>query len=489
MLWSCPAPRGATVVCAIAAFLLLPGITGGAFAQESNSDSSSESIGDLRREAADLRVLLDKLQKRIDHLEAASQAGQPNAPSAQPAQIAQSQPPPIANQALAEQPGPAPSKTPDAGLLGGTTVNLLLDTYYEYNFNDPIGRANLLRAYDVTSNTFALNQAALVLENAPKPDEGKRWGARLDLQWGQATQTLQGNSANEPRPDIYRALFQAYGTYVAPVGRGLTVDFGKWASSLGIEGNYTKDQMNYSRSYWFDFLPFYHMGLRANYNFNDQFGVHYWLVNGTQQTEAFNGFKDQGFGFAWQPHKTLNWTVNYYLGQEHPDTVYYPGGAPAGLGNLPTLQGVPFNPIPSAPTGKLHIFDSYVTWQASPMLAFAMEGDWVIERDFNHSAPAHTDGGALYGRYQLTPKVALAGRAEYLSDRGGLFSGATQALKETTFTVEYKFAEAFLVRWEWRRDFSNLPYFYSSTLGILKREQNTAGIGLVWWFGGKTGTW
>jgi hypothetical protein len=169
--------------------------------------------------------------------------------------------------------------------------------------------------------------------------------------------------------------------------------------------------------------------------------------------------------------------------------VYYPGGAPAGLGNLPTLQGVPFNPIPSAPTGKLHIFDSYVTWQASPMLAFALEGDWVIERDFNYSAPAHTDGGALYGRYQLTPKVALAGRAEYLSDRGGLFTGATQALKETTLTVEYKFAEAFLVRWEWRRDFSNLPYFYSSTLGILKREQNTAGIGLVWWFGGKTGTW
>jgi hypothetical protein len=29
----------------------------------------------------------------------------------------------------------------------------------------------------------------------------------------------------------------------------------KWASSLGIEGNYTQDQMNYSRSYWFEFLP------------------------------------------------------------------------------------------------------------------------------------------------------------------------------------------------------------------------------------------
>ena len=33
--------------------------------------------------------------------------------------------------------------------LRGTTINLALDTYYEYNFNHPVGRVNLLRAYDV----------------------------------------------------------------------------------------------------------------------------------------------------------------------------------------------------------------------------------------------------------------------------------------------------------------------------------------------------
>ena len=39
----------------------------------------------------------------------------------------------------------------------------------------------------------------------------------------------------------------------------------KWASSLGVEGNYTQYQINYRRSYWFNYLPFYHMGARANY--------------------------------------------------------------------------------------------------------------------------------------------------------------------------------------------------------------------------------
>ena len=35
------------------------------------------------------------------------------------------------------------------------------------------------------------------------------------------------------------------------------------------------------------------MGVRVNYRFTDAVAVNYWLTNGTQQTEAFNNFKDQ----------------------------------------------------------------------------------------------------------------------------------------------------------------------------------------------------
>jgi Putative beta-barrel porin-2, OmpL-like. bbp2 len=397
-----------------------------------------------------------------------------------------------ATPALQSSPTPAPQTTAAeaahiADLLHGTTINLYFDGYYGYNFNEPIGRVNRLRAYDVSSNAFSLSQADLILENAPDPANGKRFGVRFDLQYGQATQTVQGNPANEPRPDIYRNIFQAYGTYVIPIGNGLTVDFGKFASSLGLEGNYAKDQMNYSRSFWFSYLPFYHEGIRANYKFNDKFALNYWMVNGTQQTEPFNGFKDEFFGLNIQPKKTINWNVNYYLGQENPDVMYFPnGGAPP---DSPTEQGVPFQPIHPSPQGKLHIFDSYVSWQATPKLSLALEGDYVIQRLQTYSPPLHVDGGAVYARYQIAPKIAIAGRAEYLSDRGGLFSGTTQALKETTFTTEYVFADGFLVRGEWRRDASNQPYFYTNLLGVLKKEQNTATLGVIWWFGGKQGTW
>lgn len=447
----------------------------------------ADNSAELKQQIAELRLLVEKLQTRVDELEKHSQIQPETSPAGSPSQSTNAAPQQQAQtQTTASQPAlTSPSVGPD--FLHGTTINLLMDGYYGYNFNDPIGRVNLLRAYDISSNAFSLNQAALVLENAPDRDNGKRFGVRLDLQYGQATETLQGNPLNEPRPDIYRNVFQAYGTYVFPVGKGLTVDFGKFASSLGLEGNYTKDQINYSRAYWFDFLPFYHMGVRVNYKFNDKIAFNYWIINGTNQTEPFNGFKDEFLGFTITPSKNVTWNVNYYLGQEHADVKFFPnGGAPP---NAPTEQGLPFEPIVNPPAGKLHIFDTYVSWQTTPKLTLALEVDDDIERLFTYSAPSHTDGGAAYLRYQLTPKVALAGRAEYLSDRGGLFSGVTQALKETTFTTDYKFADGFLARGEWRRDFSNQPYFLTDILGVLKKEQNTATLGLVWWIGGKQGSW
>jgi hypothetical protein len=124
-----------------------------------------------------------------------------------------------------------------------------------------------------------------------------------------------------------------------------------------------------------------------------------------------------------------------------------------------------------------------------------LEGDYVIQRLWRNqspgesSAPSHAIGGAAYARYQFSPKFAAAGRAEYLSDRGGLFSGLTQALKETTATFDYKLGDGFLMRYEWRRDFSNQPSFLTSTQGLLSKEQTSATLGLVWWWGRKEGAW
>jgi len=144
-----------------------------------------------------------------------------------------------------------------------------LEGFYQYNWNRPYDRINLLRAYDTRANVFGIQQAAIVVESVPAVDEGRRFGARVDLQFGQATETVQGSPANEPRPDVYRNIWQAYGTYVFPVGRGLQTDFGKFASIIGYETNYAKDNNQFSRAYLFNFLPFYHSGLRVTLPISD----------------------------------------------------------------------------------------------------------------------------------------------------------------------------------------------------------------------------
>jgi len=442
------------------------------------SEGLQQRVGELEGEVAELKRIVKELQSN------SPPSGSQSVPNAQLTSSPQPQSVSVEPSTL------TPQDRASLDFMRDTTINIGLDGYYEYNFNAPIGRVNLLRAYDVLSNNFNLSQASVIFDHPPDVAAGRRFGGRLDLQFGQATDTLQGNPSNEPRPDIYRNIFQAYGTYIVPVGRGLNVDFGKWASSLGIEGNYTKDQMNYSRSYWFNFLPFYHMGFRVSYPVNDKLALNYWLINGTNQVEATNGFKDELFGFTATPRKTVSWTMNYYFGQEHPDRISVPPTSP-----IPVQPGLSFAPIIPAPDGRLHIFDSYVSWQATPKLTLAIEGDYVIERLWRNSAPgessapSHTDGGAAYLKYQLTSKFAFAARAEYLSDRGGLFSGLNQALKETTATFDYNVADGFLMRYEWRGDFSNQPSFLTSVQGVLSKQQNTATLGLVWWWGRKEGTW
>ncbi len=442
------------------------------------TQARSQSATSSQTEVQQLRELVLKLQARVDELEK-KQASSPR-PAAQA---------PADDQAAQANSAPPTIGKEDRAVLEffkGTTINGAIDGYYGYNFNQPIGRVNLLRAYDVTSNSFSLNQADFIIEHAPNLDAKQRFGVRLDFQYGQATETLQGSATNELRPQVYRPVWQAYGTYVFPAGTGLTVDFGKWASSLGVEGNYNKDQINYSRSYWFDFLPFYHMGFRATYNFTPKVNFTYMLTNGAQQVEDFNGFKSQHFSLVLKPNSTLTWTANYYVGQEQRDVnaVLNPG-FPTG----PTQPGLPTTSITPTPDGREHILDTYVTWNTTPRLTLVGEGDYMINRLFSNSAPQHVAGGAGYARYQLTPKFALAGRGEYLSDRGGLFSGLAQALKETTATAEYKFADGFLGRMEWRRDFSNQPFFLTDVPGKLKQAQNTATLGLIWWFGQKQGSW
>lgn len=423
---------------------------------------------------------ITKLEERLAALEnrtakpvATSPASQPVA--SQPVESASSgSRPPVKKE----------SNLPD--WLKDTTINAYFDGYYMWNTHRPLGRVNLLRAYDVTATNFSINQTGLIIERTPAPDAGRQWGYRLDLMYGQATETLQGGAQNEPRPQVYRPVFQAYGTYVVPVGKGLTVDFGKWASALGFENNYTKDQINYSRSYFFNFLPFYHMGFRTSYNLSDNVSLGYWLVNGANQTEDFNGFKSQLAEVILKTRKNFSWTLNYYAGKEQRDVapVLNPGIPP-----ILSQPGLSITPIFPIPRGRLHVMDTYAALSVTDKLTLAGEFDHVINRVKTNSPAQGITGGAAYLKYQFAPRFYFGQRYVRFNDRAGLFSGTKQSLNDITSTFAFRPADGFETRLEYRRDFSSAPFFLTSDPGRLKKDQNTITLGLLWSFGGKQGIW
>ena len=339
------------------------------------------------------------------------------------------------------------------------------ETYYQFNANRPHDRVNLLRAYDTRANVFSIQQVAIVIESIPAVERGRRFGARVDLQFGQATETVQGSPVNEPRPEVHRHLWQAFGTYVFPIGRGLQADFGKFASNLGFETNYAKDNSHFSRAYLFNFLPFYHSGARLTLPVSDELTLMYALTNGIQQTEDFNNFKSNHFAAILKLSANVTWTVNYYFGREQPD-----------------------HELPDGPDGVFRVIDTYLTYAVTPALSFGVNANYASNEVHERNDALSLQGTATYARYQVSKPVALALRYERLDD-AGLFGAVDQVLHEVTATVEYKLAEGFLTRGEYRRDWSNRQFFTTRIPDALRDHQNTFTLGLVWWFGNKRGAW
>jgi hypothetical protein len=163
--------------------------------------SQPETAQKLQERVTQLESEVTELKTLVKQMQSSSQVQPPDNSGAVAAESVQSK----------TEPGQAYATTEDRtnlDFLKGTTINVGIDTNYTYNFNHPVGRVNLLRAYDVLSNNFNLNQASVIFDHPPDLAAGRRWGGRLDLQFGEATDTLQGNPSNEPRPDIFRNIYQ-----------------------------------------------------------------------------------------------------------------------------------------------------------------------------------------------------------------------------------------------------------------------------------------
>jgi len=327
------------------------------------------------------------------------------------------------------------------GFFAKIAITGFVDVYFGYNFNRPTSRINQLRNFDFRDQRFCLNLGELAVTRIPEP-----FGFRLDLNYG--PRTTDWIHASEPaNSELVQYVQQAFVSYKAPVGKGLTVDVGKFVTQHGAEVIETKDNWNYSRSLLFAWaIPYYHFGVRAGYPIHARFTFNTYLVNGWNNVVDNNRGKTFGLQGIWTPHRNVSFVLNYMVGPE---------------------QATNTSPV-------RELFDTVITFFATPKLSLMLNYDYGRDRA-DTGAKVHWNGLAGYARYSPTPWLTFSPRWEWFNDSDGFATGQAQELTEVTITNELRVAKNLFSRLEFRQDRSTVDFFENDS--GKKRTQTTIVLG------------
>jgi len=368
--------------------------------------------------------------------------------------FAQSPPPEPAG--TSTPPAPAPASAPASpaeqkaevpAFFRGTEIGGLVDAYYDWYSTRPDGDAPY-RNFDTRHNQFRVNMAQLWLSKAPTASS--RAGYKIKVSGGPATTMVQ--SLEPGASSILQNIEEGFASYLAPIGKGLQFDVGKFVTQHGAEVIEAKDNWNYSRSLLFALaIPYYHSGVRATYAPNDKISFMGNVVNGWNNVTENNGGKTFGAQVAFKPTGSLSLVQNFMSGPEQADDT----------------------------ADWRRLFDTVATYTINPRVS--VMGNYDYGTDTLAGTPAHWQGVAGYVKVQANPWFAVSPRFELYDDPDGFTTGTPQTLKEATATIELKPTDTFIWRIEYRSDFSNAAVFKSHT-GDLRKTQSSIAFGVLYSF-------
>jgi hypothetical protein len=348
--------------------------------------------------------------------------------------------------AAQDPPKPAdPAPDPDKVTLNffkDTEVGGLVDGYYLYNSN----KVNpSFHAFDVTHNSFTLSMAEVWLAKSPSADSPI--GYKIRMNFGQAAGIMSTGN------DQY--VEEAYGSYLAPVGKGLQIDFGKFVTTAGAEVIEAKDDWNYTRGLLFQLaIPLWHAGLRLTYSPTDKVTLIGGVVNG------WNNLTDNNTG------KTVLGTIIVKPNSKVSISENYIGGPEQAADNSDWRS----------------ISDTVLSYTATDMVSVLLNYDYG--RDTVAGAVNQWQGLAGSVKIQANKFAAVIPRVEYFNDKNGWSTGTPQNLTSATVTLELKPKDNFMWRLEYRGDFSDTATF-TDDAGAAKKNQQSIVFGFLYNFSSK----
>jgi len=308
-----------------------------------------------------------------------------------------------------------------------------VDAAYLLDFNHPSNDLFRSRGTAYKVDEPIVNIAAAYLRKTTS--ESSRWGFELTTQAGQDTRIF-GFSATAPNLPGFRGLRHLGPTdvsFLAPVGKGLTVQAGIFSSLIGYDSLYAKDNFNYTRPWGADLTPYLMMGVNASYPFTQKLTGAVFVVNGYFHLADANSVPSSGGQLAYKltGRTTLKETALY--GPAQSDT---------------SLEFWRF------------LSDSIAEWKTD-QITIAFEYQAGTEK---LALPANRRalwmGAQLPVHWTFTRHWNATVRPEMYWDRDGRLTGFAQTVKANTTTLEYRvpFRDFWIIlRLEHRIDDSHGP--------------------------------
>ncbi len=328
--------------------------------------------------------------------------------------------------ALAPQEPSTPSPNPEWHYGG------FVDLGYLRDFNYPSNHLFRNRGTTPRVNELDLNMAALYLNK--DATSVSRWGMELEVQAGEDSMAF-GFSATAPNlagANWLRQLGRADVSYLAPVGRGLTVQAGIFNSLIGYDSLYAKDNFSYTRPWGADYTPYLMFGVNASYPFTEKLSGTLCLISGYWHLAHANNVPSVCGQLAYKATERLTLKETLLYGPHQANT---------------SLELWRF------------FSDSTAEWKRNPVTV-AFEYQAGTER-----VAAAGNPRALWMSAQLPVHWVVRGpwsvtlRPEFAWDRNGRWTGFAQTIKAIATTLEYH------VPYRWTNTILRVEYRFDDSRG------------------------
>ena len=206
---------------------------------------------------------------------------------------------------------PLMAQSPSASRDATWTFGAFADLGYLFDPNHPHDRRTRSRGTSFHVNEPSLNMAGI--SAARTATDSSRWGSELAIHAGKDDEVfaLSPTAPALGAANWLRHLGRVNVSYLAPAGHGLLLQAGIFASPIGYDSLYAKDNLSYTRPWTADFTPYLLMGLNATYPMSTRLAIHGFVVNGYWHLANANRAPSAGMQviYASTPSLTIKETV------------------------------------------------------------------------------------------------------------------------------------------------------------------------------------